>query len=252
MKRFLLTATALCALAAPAMSATVNLGLDPTPWNLDSAAILTLSPTVPSGQQTTNLPCLICGANQPLQPAGFGFNDFGNTGNLSTVSFFSTATASQPPASLGVDQFAGATGYSLSAGSAFLLALAGNTAFNVGIDVNDSGVNGVQTLESFWFLNLTTHSVLAVYSPNPLDGTLLPNINNGTGFPDWTLSGFDINRGDIHVGDTVMFFSRITGATDGPDSFFLVPVAVPAPIMGAGFPGLLAGIVGLWPRRSVA
>ena len=32
----------------------------------------------------------------------------------------------------------------------------------------------------------------------------------------------------------------MTGANDGPDSFFLVPQQVPAPIAGAGIPGLIA------------
>jgi hypothetical protein len=71
-----------------------------------------------------------------------------------------------------------------------LNALGGRVSFSVGIDVNDSST--AQTLESFWFLNLTTHTVLAVYSPNPLDGTLIPDVNNGTGFPDWTLNGLTL------------------------------------------------------------
>ena len=32
---------------------------------------LTLSPVVPGGNQPQNAPCLICGANQPGQEAGF-------------------------------------------------------------------------------------------------------------------------------------------------------------------------------------
>lgn len=242
-KLLLATATAL-ATAGPANA--VILGFDengPRDWNIAGASVLTLSPTVPLGNQVTNLPCLICGATQPQQPTGFGYNLFGNTGNASTVSFFSTATVPSGGGSgLALDQIG--TGYSLGAGSVFLAALAGRTDFSVGIDVNDT-VNA-QTLESFWMLNLTQHTVLAVFSPNPLDGTLVPDINNGTGFPDWTLSGFNLSPGDIAAGDSIIFFARITGANDGPDSFFLQPLAVPGPVVGAGLPGILAACVGLW------
>jgi len=41
-----------------------------------------------------------------------------------------------------------------------------------------------------------------------------------------------------------MFFARITGANDGPDSFFLQ--AVPGPVVGAGLPGLMAACFALW------
>ena len=47
---------------------------------------------------------------------------------------------------------------------AYLLAV-GDTSlkFSIGIDVNDT--NNAQTLESFYLLNLTTHTVLAAFSP---------------------------------------------------------------------------------------
>ena len=65
--------------------------------------------------------------------------------------------------------------------------------------------------------------VLAAFSPEP-GGTLVPSQNNGTGFPDYTLSGFDINLGtDVHIGDQLIFFARLSNANDGPDSFFLIP-----------------------------
>jgi hypothetical protein len=251
MLKFLLgsAAVATTLLLSQPSKAQTFLGLDPLPWNISGASVLTLSPTVPAGNQVSNIPCIICGAHQPQQPSGFGYNLFGNTGNADTVSFFSTAVVpTQGGSGLAIDQLG--TGYSLAANSAFLAALAGRTDFNIGIDVNDT--NDAQTLESFWFLNLTQHLVLAVFSPGP-GGTLIPGINDGTGFPDYTLSGFDINRGDILPGDQIIFFARITGANDGPDSFFLMPV--PSPIAGAGLPGLLAafGVGGfMWRRRKTA
>ena len=86
------------------------------------------------------------------------------------------------------------TGYShRDAGSVFLAALLGRTDFAVGVDVNDTGT--AQTL-----------SIVFLPQPYPAYGSgvftggatgNIPSINNGTGFPDYTLTGFDINRGDI-------------------------------------------------------
>jgi len=232
-----LLATAL-AMPIPADAATIDLFAV-----TGSTSSLTLSPVVPDGNQPRNHPCLICGTNQPAQPTGFGYNNFDATGNVSDYLMFSTATVG---GSLGQDQLG--TGYSLVDG-AFLAALAGNTSFAVGIDVNDT--NKAQTLESFYFLNLTQRTVLASFSPEP-GGVPVLAPNNGTGYPDYTLSGFDINRGDIRLGDQVIFFARWSGANDGPESFFLVPVAVPGPMLGAGLPGLLmacGGLIALARRR---
>jgi len=81
-----------------------------------------------------------------------------------------------------------------------------------------------------------------------LGGTAVLAPNNGTGSSDYTLTGFDINRGDIALGDQIIFFARWSGANDGPESFFLVPIplAVPGPAVGAGIPGLVAMGLGLF------
>jgi hypothetical protein len=185
-----------------------------------NGTILTLTPAVPPGNQPRNIACIICGENQPQQPTGFGYNDFGNAGNQSTINAFSSGIVRDR-----LDDNTLGTGYDIGAGSVFLLSLAGRTNFDVGFDVNDTGT--AQTLESFWFLNLTQRTVLAAFSPGP-GGTEVPSVNNGTGFPDYTLTGFDLQRGDIRPGDQVIFFARITGANDGPDSFFLTPAPTAA------------------------
>jgi hypothetical protein len=235
------------ALAIMAMPAQATLlGNDLQDWNVSNAAELTVTPTAP-GQQVTNLPCLICGATQPQQPTGFGYNLFGNTGNLNILPFFSTSVVG---GSLAPDQFGGVTsGYTIDANSPFLTALKGNLTFSVGVDSNQAGTDS-QVLESFWFLNFTTHTVLAVFSPGP-GGYNIDPLNNGTGFPDYTINGFSLLG--INSGDRIGFFARITNANDGPDSFFLLangPGDVPLPPAVALFGSVLAGAVGLGAIRN--
>ena len=236
MKKFLLTTAALLALAAPAAAQTI--GQFST---TSSTSSLSLEAVVPGGNQPLNHPCLICGTNQPQQPTGFGYNNFDATGNVDTYVMFSTATVG---GSLGQDQLG--TGYDASFLRAFLLAGGDLPTFSVGIDVNDT--NKAQTLESFAFLNLTQKTILAEFSLFTPGGVEVLAPNNGTGFPDYLLTGFDIDRTDIALGDQVIFYARWSGANDGPESFFLVANPVPGPTIGAGLPGLLAlmGMGGIW------
>jgi len=242
----LLTSTAFLALATPA-SADIILGQQN--WTGTGTA-LTLEATVPGGNQPLNVQCIICGDNQPQQDASFGYTNFKNSGNLSDAIFFSTNVSGG--GNPGVDTLG------LPYDGAFLrtfLEAGGNlsTTFSVGIDVNDTGQ--AQTLEAFALLNLTQHIVLAQYSLFQPGGALIPSVNNGTGFPDYTLSGFNIQLGsDIQAGDQLIFYARISGANDGPDSFFLVPQAVPGPIVGAGLPGIVIAcmtLLGLHRRRKM-
>jgi len=245
MKKLLLAAAMFGALASPAYAQVV---LGGQTWT-NTGTTLSLTPTVPGGNQPLNTPCVICGDNQPQQQADFGYTNFKNSGNLSDAIFFSTnVTGGGNP---GVDTVG--LPYDGSFLRAFLLANGDpNLTFAIGIDVNDTGTP--QTLEAFALLNLTQHTVLAQYSLLQPGGTLIPSQNNGTGFPDYTLSGFDINIGtDIQAGDQLIFYARISGANDGPDSFFLIPQQVPGPIVGAGIPGLIAAcgmMVALARRRK--
>jgi hypothetical protein len=244
MYRLAMGVAALAVMAMPAKA--TLLGNDLQDWNTSSAATLTVTPTAP-GQQVTNLPCLICGATQPQQPTGFGYNLFGNQGNLNVLPYFSTSVVG---GSLGPDQFGGlTTGYTIDANSPFLTALKGNLTFSVGVDSNQAGTDS-QVLESFWFLNFTTHTVLAVFSPGP-GGYNIDPLNNGTGFPDYTINGFSLLG--INSGDRIGFFARITNANDGPDSFFLLPQALAeTPVPGAVwlFGSVIAGAGALRTLRN--
>jgi hypothetical protein len=215
-------------------------------WTFNGVDNLTLTPVVPGGNQPQNIQCVICGDNQPQQDATFGYTNFKNSGNVSSEAFFSTNVSGGGNPGLNTI----GTPYDGSFLRAFLLAGGDpNLTFSIGVDVNDT--NKAQTLMSFYLLNFTTKTVLAAFD-GPVD---VPSQNNGTGFPDYTLSGFNINIGtDIHAGDQLIFFARLDNANDGPDSFFLIPTPVPGPLVGAGLPGMIAacgGLFGLnfWRRR---
>lgn len=241
MRKHLATIAAATALAAVlAAPANADIVLGNQIWT-STGTTLSLDTTVPSGNQPLNVQCVICGDNQPQQQADFGYTNFHNSGNLSDVIFFSTNVAGGGDP--GIDTVG--IGYDGSFLRAYLLAT-GQTSlqFSIGIDVNDTGT--AQTLESFALLNLTQHTVLAQYSLFQAGGALIPSQNNGTGFPDYTLSGFNIDIGtDIQAGDQLIFFARISGANDGAESFFLIPQAVPGPMAGAGIPGIIAACGGL-------
>ena len=212
MRKLALMAAAAITVVATTTAQAVTLGGQ----NWTSTGVqLTLTPVVPGGNQPQNIQCVICGDNQPQQAANFGYTNFKNNGSDSDLLFFSTNVAgggNPGPDTVGL-------GYDGSFLRAYLINVGDpSLTFSIGIDVNDTNVP--QVLESFYMLNLTTHVVLAAFNtPTPL-----VNANNGTGFPDWTLSGFNITPGvDISAGDQIIFFARLSNASDGPDSFFLVP-----------------------------
>lgn len=233
MKKLLLATALSLALASSAQADAV---LGNTNWT-GTGTLLSLAPVVPGGNQPQNIVCIICGANQPQQPASFGYTNFGNQGNLNDALFFSTnVSGGGDPGldTLGIP-------YDGTFLRNYLLATGDTTLnFSVGVDVNDT--NTAQVLESFFLLNFTQRTILAAFSPEP-GGVLVPSQNNGTGFPDYTLTGFNIAVGsDIQLGDQLIFFARISGSNDGPDSFFLIPAQVPGPVVGALIPSALAGL----------
>ena len=235
----LLASTAIATLPARADSVTTFGGID---WTINAnTSQLTLVNTAPPGNQVDNIPCVICGTNQPQQFQDFGFNNYKQTGNQTAFQAFSDAT--QTHGGVQLDNDVQGTAYQASFLRAFAIAqLGANADFNIGIDVNSG--NTTEVLNRFAVLDVANHVVLAFYN----GGASLPTNNNGTGFPDYFLTGFDINRNDILPGAQIEFVAQWSNASDGAESFFLVPqvAAVPGPIVGAGIPGVIAACAALW------
>ncbi len=203
-----------------------------------NTSLLTVSGPIPLGNQPQNIQCIICGTTQPQQDATFGYNNYKQGGNITT---FATSSTSQ----LGGVQLDNNTlgdGYTKLFLLAFLAAT-NNFSLNVGIDVNTAQGAGPEILERFVVVDLANNLILADTGQIHMS---LPTLNNGTGFPDYTISGFDINRLDILPGAELAFLARWSNTSDGAESFFLVPQAVPGPMVGAGLPGLVAACFGLF------
>lgn len=236
MKKLLYAATAVIAIAAALPAQAVTLGGQN--WT-NAGNTLTLEAVVPGGNQPQNIQCVICGDNQPQQSATFGYTNFQNTGQPGQdLRYFSTNVSGG--GNPGLDTVG--LGYDGSFLRAYLQGVGdASLNFSIGIDLNQS--NTPQTLESFYMLNLTTHTVLASFNTP----TVVPTQNNGTGFPDYMLTGFNLALGsDISIGDQIIFFARLSNANDGPDSFFLVPQQVAETPLPAAVWMFLSGMVGLY------
>jgi hypothetical protein len=211
-------------------------------WDTDGGALLGFSTAQPPGNQPQNNPCIICGANQPNQTntnLNFGYTDYGNQGNQTSETYFSSGILRDTV--LGTDTIS-AVNYSGALLKAVVATIDGGTGtgFNIGIDVNDT--NKAQTLESFFMLDLTSKTVLYAFLPDINDGIDLLAANNGTGFPDFLLTG--LSTAGLIDNHQYAFFARMTNTNDGPDSFFITPAvqAVPVPgavwLFGSGIAGL--------------
>jgi hypothetical protein len=101
----------------------------------------------------------------------------------------------------------------------------GSNSFSVAIDVNTTGAAG-ETLQLFEVWDKTANSILYYYTgPTNIAG----GINNGNGWGDWTLG--TVSFAGLASDTLIQFHAVWTGATDGAESFFLVPntPAIPEP-----------------------
>jgi hypothetical protein len=184
------------------------------------------------GPQSASNPCIIAGTNCS-QPAGFGYNNFTSNGSISSYNIYSITPTAQ------VDDGVKGTPYTV----AQLTAL-GSTSFNIAIDVNTTSAAG-ETLQLLEVLQCTTAactstSVLYNYAgPTNIGGIA----NNGNGFADSTLN--TVNLAGHASTDLILFHAVWNNASDGAESFFIVPTAPvntpkPSPLLLLG-----AGIVGI-------
>jgi hypothetical protein len=209
------------------------------PGGLSAATLLTLTGPIPDnsvGPQSSSNPCIIAGTTCQ-QPAGFGYNNFVETGAISSYNMYSEASSTNPQ--IGVADGVKGTPYTV----AQLTAL-GSTSFKVAIDVNTTGAAG-ETLQSFEVLQCAT---TACTSPTLLYFYTGPTViggvdNNGNGYGDWTLD--TVNLAGHASTDLILFHAFWNNASDGSESFFLIPqtpVQTPEPtsimLIGAGLTGL--------------
>ena len=229
MKAKLLALTFIAALATPASAGLLNIDIMP-----DATVV----------PQSASAPCIICATQQAHNPIDFGFNNFVSTGSTTGGNFFSTALVG---GSLASGDEAGAVPY--TAGQ-IITALADRVTFGVAIDVNSAQGAAPMTLDVFrlWRVDGSNNNIeLLSFFNGPY---LLPDIRTGNGSADYVLTGFDLSG--LQLGDRLIFQAQFSGATDGGESFYLVPLAVPGPLVGAGIPGIVAAglmLLGLARRR---
>jgi len=155
------------------------------------------------GPQSSSNPCIIAGT-QCQQPAGFGFNNFTSSGNISSYNMFSTT----PTANV-ADGVQG-TPYTV----AQINGITNSQPFVVAIDVNTTQAAG-ETLQLF---EVIINNVVVYNFVGP---AAIGNIaNNGNGFADWTLG--TISLAGFAANAPVLFHAVWNGASDGAESFFII------------------------------
>jgi LPXTG-motif cell wall-anchored protein len=134
-----------------------------------------------------------------------GFNNYTQAGNISSYNMYSTT-----PTATVAD---GVQGTPYTVGQ--LTGALGSTSFVIAIDVNTTGAAG----ETLLLFEVIINGAVAYDYIGPTD---IGDVNNnGNGFADWTLG--TVSLAGLAPGSTVLFHAVWNNASDGAESFFLVP-----------------------------
>jgi hypothetical protein len=230
MKKLLLAAVLLAgtALATPASAAPVDLGFGILP-----------NP-VP---QSTSAPCIICATTQAHNPTIggvlFGYNNFNSQGNDDTFNLFSARLTGAYGNNVETTDMAYTRGFLRSFFESAPINDF-NLTFGVAVDINTAHNN--EHLDFFQLIDLGTPGNLTATVLFNLQNRDMPVVDNGNGKADYLISGFNLSGiPDDHL---LIFRAQWSGASDGGESFYLVPIVTQVPIPPA-LALFAAGLVGL-------